>query len=108
MKFSDDRKPEIMKEIEYNSQQLQDGLLPAYREMLRLYREKSWLAESGATEHFTAMVEFIDIWDRFLAKAIPRDVLQKLDHREETLEPLYQHVETTHELLRSKLAKGKV
>lgn len=38
-------------------------------------------------------MEFVEIWDRFLADALPGEVVTKLGHAEEKLHVFYDHLE---------------
>ncbi len=55
--LSDERFPEFKKIIEYNNQQLAGDLLPSYRKMLDLFREKYWLSNDSTRQHYGALVE---------------------------------------------------
>ena len=67
-----------------------------------------WLAEPETVEYFKELLEFIDIWDRWLARSMPVEVWKKLDHPEEKLKPFYNNLEETHKRLRKKLESGEV
>ncbi|MDO6442054.1 hypothetical protein [Marinobacter sp. 2_MG-2023] len=79
--------------IEYDNAQLRDELIPLYREILRVFTEKYWLADEDTREYYEPFSEFIEIWERYLSEALPADVLKKLHHSEETLHGFYEHVE---------------
>ena len=79
--------------IEYDNQQLRDELIPLYRKMLDVFTEKYWLADEDTRVYYQDFLEFVEIWERFLAEALPGEVIKKLDHTEENLRPFYEHVE---------------
>ena len=79
-------------------------VMPMYREMVKIFREKMWLAELETRTYFSTLIEFVDIWDRWLRKALPGHVLQKLEHSEEKLHAFYSHIETATDALRTKLS----
>lgn len=106
--LSDTRFPEFAKVIDYNNKQLQEELLPAYRQMAELFRKNLWLADLDTRAHYQHLIEFIDLWDRSLAKSIPGEVIQRLGHSEENLNPFYEHLARRHDDLRAKIEKGKV
>ena len=57
--------------------------------MIKIFRENMWLVELETVEYFQKLLEFIDIWDRYLDKSMPEEVLEKLNHSEENLKPFY-------------------
>ena len=89
--------------IEYNNQQLQEELLPGYRRMLDTFRDNMWLAEQETRRYFAELLEFLEIWDRYLKNALPGELIKALGHSEERLQPFYQHLEKKHDELRAKL-----
>jgi hypothetical protein len=48
-----------------------------------------WLAEPSTLEHYTALVEYVEVWNRALEHTIPDDVVLELDHDEKKLHPFY-------------------
>jgi len=105
-KLSQTRGPEFTSLIEYDNKQLQEDLLPAYREMVKLFRESLWLADPDTREHYQQLLEFVELWDRWLAKSIPAEVIQSLEHSEENLKAFYDHLQERHDALRAKLERG--
>ena len=93
--------------IDYDNQQFEDELFPAYKNMLQTLTENLWLAEEMTRAHYQNLVEYVELWDRWLKKSIPGEILEQVDLREETLYPLYEDIEQHLEKLRSKLAAGK-
>jgi hypothetical protein len=104
----DSRGPDFDKVIEYDNMKLEEALLPLYRQMAQLFRDNLWLAEVETRAHYQKLIEFIDIWDRWIAKSIPSEVLKNLDHSEKWLHPFYQHLEEKHDQLRAQIQKGEV
>lgn len=107
-KLSEDRSSEFIKLIEYDNRQLKEELLPAYQKMATIFRENRWLAEVETQAHFEVLLEFIDLWERWMAKVIPPEIVESLDRGEESLQPFYNHLQQKHDNLRSKLEKGDV
>jgi hypothetical protein len=89
--------------IVYNNEQLLGELLPSYKKMLSLFREKMWLAEKSTRSHYQELVEFVDLWDRWLAGTLPAAVVEKIGHDESRLGPLYEDVADRLEIIRSRL-----
>ena len=79
--------------IEYDNNQLREELLPLYRKILDLFTEKYWLADEDTRAYYQGFLEFVEIWERYLSRALPGDVIQKLGHSEENVLPFYEHVE---------------
>lgn len=101
------RGPEFTKLIDYDNKQLQEELLPAYRQMAKLFRKNLWLADPDTREHYQHLIEFIELWDRWLAKSIPAEVIERLGHSEDNLKPFYDHLRQRHDGLRAKIEQGK-
>ena len=103
----DARKDEFMGIIKYSNRQLTERLLPSYRRMVSIFREYYYLADSSTCKHFCPLIEFVDIWDRYLDKSIPHEVGSDLGHSENTLNLFYKEIEELHDKLRMKLNNGK-
>lgn len=79
--------------IEYDNNQLREELIPLYRKMLELFTEKYWLADEDTRGYYQGFLEFVEIWERYLAEVLPGDIIRKLGHTEEKMLPFYEHVE---------------
>lgn len=101
---TDDRRDEFMKSIEYDNRQLNESLLPSYIKIETIFRDNYYLAENKTREFFRPLIEFNDIWQRWLDRSIPLEVVKELGHEEELLQPFYDNLEKTHNKLRAKLA----
>jgi hypothetical protein len=89
--------------IAYNNEQLRRELLPLYARMLDLFREKMWLAEPSTRDHYESLVDYVELWNRWLAGSLPAAVVIGVAHDESTLQPLYVNVAQELENLRSRL-----
>ena len=107
-KLSDERYRSFGNIIEYDNRALQERLLPAYKQMIHIFRENTWLAEGETIEHFQNLLEFVDIWDRWLDDSMPVEVWRKLKHAEGNLDAFCKHIEITHKKLTEKLSSGEV
>jgi hypothetical protein len=87
-----------------DDRQFREVIFPCYKQMIEIFRAKISLAEPDTRQHLPALVEFVEVWDRFLQGALPGQVTQKLGHTERNLYPLYQSIETTHDQIRRRLA----
>jgi hypothetical protein len=106
-RLSEERFPEFANLVNYDNRKLQDELLPAYRQMAKLFCENFWLADADTRDYYPHLIEFIEIWDRVLDKSIPGEVLDKLKHSEEKLMPFYRHLQERHDELRGKIKEAK-
>jgi hypothetical protein len=88
-KLMQERGPKFERIIEYQNRQLAQEVIPAYRKMVELFVSKMHLAEPSTIQHFSTLVEFVEIWDRWLGKSLPAEVLGQLDHSEQKLYPFY-------------------
>ena len=75
--------------------------------MAKLFRENLWLAEPETTKHYQHLIEFVELWDRWLAKAIPAEVIKRLEHGEDRLKPFYGYLQQKHDDLRAKIERGE-
>lgn len=107
-KLTDKRGKEFMEIIEYDNRQLAEELIPAYRRMVNIFRDNMWLADTGTKSYFVTLLEFVELWERWLVKSLPLEVLQALEHGEKSLHPFYEHLQNKHDELRKKLEKGHV
>jgi len=102
--ISNSRWPEFAKIIEYDNTQLDEELLPAYRQMLQIFRDNMWLAEPETRTFFATLLEYNEIWNRWKKKTLPPEVLQRLNHGEAPLLPFYEHLQEKHDALQVKLS----
>jgi hypothetical protein len=100
------REGEFANLIEYDNEKFTKDLLPLYREMLSVFRSSYWLARPETRLYYETLVEFVEVWNRWLAKSLPAEVVQQLEHGEEKLQPFYQHIEQTHDSIRATLEAG--
>lgn len=105
--LSEKRFPAFKNIIDYDNRALAEQLIPAYKQMLTIFQEKMWLAEPDTVEYFKELLEFIDIWDRWLDGSMPVEVWENLNHTEEKLNPFYSNLSETHKRLREKLESGE-
>ena len=75
-----EQEAKFTKIIDWDNTKLQEELLPAYRQMLDLFRENYWLAKPETRDHYPTLVEFVEVWNRWLDDALPREVLERLEH----------------------------
>jgi hypothetical protein len=96
-----------LKLSKYEDASLREILMPIYRSMLSLCREKVWLTEPETRKHFTMLIEYVEILDRIIRDALPFDVLEHLDHDDEAPYIFYAHLEETSDRLKLSLTERK-
>jgi hypothetical protein len=105
-RISNQRGPEFTRIIEYDNAKLHEELVPTYRKMVELFRDSYWLAESETRTYYPDLLEFVEVWNRWNDKALPPEVLKRLEHSEDNLAPFYAHIEQMHNAIREKLKDG--
>ncbi|WP_408595794.1 hypothetical protein [Limnohabitans sp.] len=105
-RITTERWPEFKRLIEFDNERLHKELLPVYRKMVALFRENYWLSEPATRDYYADMLEFVDLWERWIDKALPAEVLKRLEHTEENLKPFYEHLAKKHDEIRAKLKSG--
>ena len=101
-----ERGPEWDRVIDYDNRQWTDEIFPLYRDMLNMFSIRMHLAEPSTRAHYPALVEFVEIWERWQAGSLPREVPQRLDHSEENLAVLYEDLKVEFERLQNSLKAG--
>ena len=86
--------------------QFLEELLPKYREMLELFTTRYHLADANTRAFYPVFLEYVEIWNIGLAKAVSADVIRKLDHREQKNYPFYEYLETKMQELQDEIARG--
>src|SRR6266851_7876859 len=89
---SDSHVPAILANIRDESETFRNILMPRYREMIDVFRDKMWLAEPETREYFKGLIEFVDVWDKILADKLPPSIAPAIGHTEQNLHPFYQHL----------------
>ena len=92
---------------DYTNHVLEHEIVPLYNKMVQLFTDKMSLTEPSTRQHFGALVEFVEIWNRFFADALPKETLRVLDHREEKVKPLYADVANQVENLTGQLSSRR-
>jgi hypothetical protein len=104
-RVEDARGPQFDKVFNYSEEQFTTEIIPLYQKMLEFFTQHMWLAEPSTIDHFSALVEFIEIWNRYLAKTIPHEVVETIGHSEKSLYPFYEDLEAHTKRLRKELRK---
>ena len=98
--------PAVSAMTDDESRILREVLMPLYRDMLSLFRDRMWLAEPETRKYFKDFLRFIDIWERWLRETITGEVIGRLGHGEEALFPFYAHLAKVHDRLQLELRDG--
>jgi hypothetical protein len=98
------RLPEYEKVIEDNNERFRTEVLPVYKKMADHFWQNIGLAEPSTRTHLSALLEFVEIWERWLDGKIPAEALPHLEHGEEKLLPLYDDIETNVTRLSAELS----
>jgi len=100
---SEDEKEAYTSILEYSEKQLKEELVPAYEQMVKLFTDRMYLAEASTRTHYKKLVDFVEIWKRFIAKPFPSSVAYEIGHSEQALQPLYDDLECNFKRLQNKL-----
>lgn len=102
------RFPEFRDLITYDNDQFRDTLLPLYKDMLKTFREKYWLAQPSTREHYATLLRFVELWDRHLERSLPPEVVVALNVREAPLRPFYANLQEQFDWLQGMLSRAEV
>lgn len=103
-----ERRPEFQRLIEFENRQGAEDLMPTHRRIVSLFRDNLWLADNDTQEYLPRLIEYVDLWERWLQKAIPLEVLQSVDKGGGSLRTLDEHLQKKHDQLQEKLRRGVV
>lgn len=92
--------------IPYDNKQLEEVILPLYRDMQRLFMEKLSYADPDTVDYFDTLVGFNESWNR--VATMDFQVAEKVIVREEALKPFYEHIRARTEELRGALKTGRL
>ncbi len=90
--------------VEDENETFRELIMPRYREMISIFRDKMWLAEPETRGYFIQLIEFVDVWDKILDKKLPNWIAPRIKHTEENLAHFYRHLEEVHDRLRREVS----
>jgi hypothetical protein len=93
--------------FQHDADHFVEELFPDYQSMLRIFRDHLWLAEAETRRYFSTLFEFVEIWNRWLEKTLPTEMVPIIGHSEEPLQPFYEHLRRKHDELQARLSKGE-
>ena len=73
--------------------------------MIEIFTTNMPLAEADTIKHFPALLEFVELWNRWIDGSLPVEVLGQLSHSEEKLFPLYDDLAEKFERMQWLLAE---
>jgi hypothetical protein len=97
--------PDYDRIIDYDNKQLEKELIPQYRKMIDCFSTHLWLANPSTLSHYGALVEYVEVWNRYLANAIPGEVVRAIGIEEKMLYPLYEDLQHNFDALNAELRK---
>lgn len=104
-RIADSSEPLYEKLLEYDNQQLTGELVPLYQSMLDHVTKNMWLAEPSTLDHYSALVEYVELWNRGLKQSLPTEVMFEVRHEENKLYPFYADLDLQFKRLRDELKK---
>ena len=103
-----DREPEFRRLIEFENRQVTEELMPTNKRILGLFRENLWLADKDTQQFLPRLIEYVELWERWLARVIPTEVLEDIDTGGGSIRGLDEHLQEKHDKLQEKLRSGAV
>ncbi len=101
------KRDQINRLIEHDTEHFVEEMFPDFQSMLTIFRDNLWLAEPETRSYFSALFEFVEIWDRWLKGTLPAEMVNIVGHSEEPLQPFYEHLRRKHDELQTRLSKGE-
>jgi hypothetical protein len=102
------RTDQLNRLTEDDKKYLGEVFLPDFREMLRLFREKMWLAEPNTVPYFGTIVEYVDAWELSLQGVITGAVAVELQRPTDAkLREFYTDLEATYDRLRHEITDAQ-
>lgn len=92
--------------IDYHNKQFNEELIPGYRQMLALFTDRYHLADADTRAFYPLFLEYVEIWNMWLAESLSHDVPKTLGHAEENVKPFYEHIEAKMQQLQDEIARG--
>src|ERR1035438_2432724 len=100
--LEEQRWPEYARIIEDDNRKLEAEDIPLYHQMMDLFTSKTHLAEPSTRQHFGALVEFVELWERCLRGALPGEVVRRIGPDEENLSAFYADLESNSARLQAR------
>jgi hypothetical protein len=91
------------KMLEDQNDRYEEVIRPLYRQIETILVEKSWLVTEETKNFFLKLYQYNNGQDLILQKRIPGEVYQDIEIKEEELQPFYDHIICTVEILQKKI-----
>lgn len=101
-KIEDDSQ-RFSKITDYESAQLDEELLPAYRAILEVFTAKYALATPATRNFYDAYYAFVNHWERVKREALPIEVREHIPHDAKLLHSFLEHLESALQTLQDDL-----
>ena len=85
--LEEQRWPEYARIIENDNRKLETEDSPQYHQMVDLFTAKMHLSEPSTRQHFGALVEFGELWERCLRGALPGEVIRGIGPMKRICQP---------------------
>jgi hypothetical protein len=95
--------PGYQKIIDDHNEQLKKELIPMYRQMVDVFTARMQFAEPSTRGYFGELVEFAELWQRYVSDALPGTVAERVVQSEESLAGLYADLQANYERLQATL-----
>lgn len=99
----EDFKP-FQNSVIYDRTQFREEIIPLYDKMVAIFTDNYYLAETDTKKWYKELLNFVEIWHRYIKEAIPREVIPELKHTEENLESLYLDLDFQIDKLKKELS----
>jgi hypothetical protein len=93
--------------VKYNNRQFAEEIMPSYRMMVRRFAEKMHFAEVSTVGYLEELIDFVEIWNRWLAESLPSEVVARLGHSEKKLYPFYRDVASHFVALQAEVKEAR-
>ncbi len=103
--LTEERGPEFQRIEDETNRIFKEEIFPQYQKMVQHFIDHYSLAEPSTQTHLITLVEFVEIWERWLQETIPWDVMRNINNNEEKLLPFYEDLQTQLNRLQCKLVK---
>ena len=70
-RLTEERGPEFLRLISFENRQVAEEVMPTHRRILAIFRDNLWLADKDTQDYLPRLIEYVELWDRWLQKAIP-------------------------------------
>ena len=99
--------PVFMEIIKYNNRQFAEEIMPVYHDMVQRFVDKMHFSDVSTIGYLQELIDFVEIWDRWLLESLPSEVLERLEHSEDKLFPFYRDVALHFAVLQAEVKEAR-